>query len=99
MPSGYIPPNRFSAGDVVTLASTYTPEGQTFKVPEGTTGVIRVKFWSELRTMWVYDIEDEKKKTHCAIPQNILALVSAGNGSDTEGSESSRSSFEVAQTS
>jgi hypothetical protein len=43
------PPNRFSVGDEVQLASAYKPEGQSFQVPEGTIGIIKKKLFSELR--------------------------------------------------
>ncbi|KAJ2924357.1 hypothetical protein H1R20_g12746, partial [Candolleomyces eurysporus] len=73
-------PSRFSVGDKVALAVDYEPIGQTFRADAGTEGLIKKKIFSERRDMWAYDIKAGGFFIS-AVPQNILKLVLAGDGS------------------
>ncbi|KAJ2924353.1 hypothetical protein H1R20_g12745, partial [Candolleomyces eurysporus] len=74
-------PSRFSVGDKVALAEVYDPVGQPFRADAGTEGLVDKKVFSERRDMWVYDIKSGGILIK-AVPQNILKLLSAADGSN-----------------
>ncbi|RXW13739.1 hypothetical protein EST38_g12114 [Candolleomyces aberdarensis] len=73
--------SRFSVGDKVALAEVYDPVGQPFRADAGTEGLVDKKIFSERRDMWMYDIKAGGILIR-AVPQDILKLLSAGDGSN-----------------